>query len=356
MPFLSPMFAMLAWALLALPAGGLVLRNSSQSKGQHQEKESAQARDKRLHSCLAGKRIVLIGPSTSKMDYLTLAFFAEYGRWPSEEQIFFGAGEWGPNVLNEGGISHAPMPASVTTPVHKPGCIPGGHGETYMRYTNYVLNGHEACDCYEFGTWVGPVDMYNSTENRIYINGDTMISYFQWFGDVVPPRGTFDVSSLLATPAKPPASIPCPIGQFPGQWSWAKTVKDFLLGVVKQSRPTHLVLSASFWPINPANTQMWAEIADAGVQAVMDTKGQVIWRTTPQRTDFPANAYNSPRVDMTNFVNKGWKLFPAQHIVQQFQGFQHPSSVFYDFAHLRPGSQCFLSQSFLQTHVCPGMI
>ena len=42
----------------------------------------------------------------------------------------------------------------------------------YTRYTNYLFNGHEACDCFEFGGWAGPVDVNNATENRIYLNGD----------------------------------------------------------------------------------------------------------------------------------------------------------------------------------------
>ena len=51
------------------------------------------------------------------------------------------------------------------TPVEWP-CI------LHTRYTNYLFNGHEACDCFEFGGWAGPVDVNNATENRIYLNGD----------------------------------------------------------------------------------------------------------------------------------------------------------------------------------------
>merc|ERR1719463_993893 len=177
------------------------------------------------------------------MDYLTLAFFAEYGRWPSEDYVFFGAGgECNLNPLNEEGIkaSWHTLPPSVISPMLKSGCIPGGADEAAFRYTNYMLNGHEACDCYEFGKWSGPHDMYNSTENRIYLNGDTMISYFQWFGDVVPPRGTFDPAPLLKQPASPPSDLQCPVGQFPGKWSWARTVPDLLRNVVRTAKPTHL--------------------------------------------------------------------------------------------------------------------
>jgi len=355
MPFFGPKFSVLvALACLALRAGGLVLRNSTQSTAA--EQESSSLRDKKLHACLANKRIVFIGPSTSKSDYLALAFFAEYGFWPSEEQVAFGLPgqtQWGVNPLHEGVIPTSPLPLSVTQPIVKPGCQASGEEETLMRYTNSMFNGHEACDCYKWGKWKGAYDMYNATENRIYNNGNTMISYFQWFGDIVAPRGTFDISPLLGFPAKP-AVQQCSAGQFPGKWAWQMPVKNFLLDVVRHAQPTHIVLSTSFWPTTPGNKQFWDEIADAGVKAVMDTGGQVIWRTTPQRTG--PHSHVSPRVDMTYFGQKGWKLFPAQQIITGFKGWQNDDAIFYDFAHLRPAPQCFLMQTFLKTHVCPGMI
>jgi len=289
------------------------------------------------------------------MDYLTLAFFAEYGWWPSQEQVFYGLppnGQMGVNPLNEAGIPAA-LPPQVTTTVDKPGCVSGPmsrEAEFVFRYTNSLFNGHEVCDCYEFGSFQGPHDVNNSTENRIYIKGNTTISYFQWFGDIVAPRGTFDVSPLLRIPAKTHAQQ-CPVGQFPGNWAWNMPVKEFLRNVIRHARPTHLVLSTSFWPITPGNTQMWNEIADAGVQAVMDSGGQVMWKTTPQRTDHAP--YKSPRVDMAPFLNNGWKLFPAQQIVNDYQGHAASDAIFYDFTHLRPAPQCFLAQNFLETHVCP---
>lgn len=242
-------------------------------------------------------------------------------------------------------------------PIAKPGCqasVPP-NWEISFRYSNALFNGHEACDCYEFGTWTTPADIYNSTENRVYINGDTMISYFQYFGDVVPPRGTFDISPLLKQPPEVPAQQ-CPVGQFPGTWSWAKTLPDFLRTTVKQSNPTHVILSTSFWPIQPTNTAFWNEVAAAGAEAVSNSKGQLIFKSTPQRVhEAMPYRYPSPRLDMTPFGNSGWKLFPAGQLVQAYQGTWPNDAVFYDFAHLRPRSECHLMQAFLGTHVCPGV-
>lgn len=339
-------------------AGGAEEVLKKAKEGAKVEQESNKAKNAKLATCLANKRIVFIGPSTSKADYLTLAYFAEYGVWPTQDVISFGQGEWGPNPMNEASVSMSgfPLPPAVTMPVVKPGCqmpLPAGC-ETYYRYTNNLFNGHEACDCYDFGVWSSPADLYNSTENRVYINGNTMISYFQYFGDVVPPRGTFDISPLLAQPPQPIAQT-CPVGQFPGKWAWSQTLPDFLRHVIRHSKPTHVVLSSSFWPITPTNKVFWDDVAAAGAESVMDSQGQVIWKTTPQRThESTPYKYASPRIDMTTFAQKGWQVFPAGQIVEQLQGPWPNDAVFYDFAHLRPQPQCHVIQTFLASHVCPG--
>merc|ERR1719238_1848228 len=75
-------------------------------KGAKVELENAKS-NAPLSKCLDKKRIVFIGPSTSRADYLTLAYFAEYGRWPTEDVLQYGPapGVWGPTFLNEAMIS-----------------------------------------------------------------------------------------------------------------------------------------------------------------------------------------------------------------------------------------------------------
>lgn len=341
-------------------AGAEHIRDHAQTGAKTDHRSAAEkARDKAMHTCLEGKRIVFVGPSTAKFDYWTLAYFAEYGIWPAQDQVVYGAGAWGPNYLNEMAVTHGgiPLPPQVTTPQWKAGCqapVPGTC-ETAFRYSNHVLNGHETCDCYEFGSWSTASDIYNSTENRVWTNGNKMVAYFQYMGDIVPPRGTFDITPLLAQPPAPVQQT-CPVGQFPGTWSWAKTLPDFLRNVVRHSNPTHVVVSSAFWPITPTNTAFWADVAAAGAESVMDSKGQVIWKTTPQRIhESLPHRYTSPRVDMTPFAAKGWQVFPAGQIIETFQGAWPNDAVFLDFAHLRPHSQCHMMQAFLATHVCPGV-
>jgi len=318
---------------------------------------------KKLHACLQGKRIVFIGPSTSKFDYLSTAFFAEYGRWPSDAQVQNMQGLYGPNLLNEQEVG-----AWVTKQVALGLILPPGPGctqseptwEEYYKYSNALLNGKETCDCYRYGMWKGPIDGYNTTENRVYHNGNTMLAYFNWMGDVVQPRGTFDI---LPTLRSPPAPVypQCPIGQFPGGWSWGMTMENFLSLVVRTARPTHVVLSTAFWPLNNlANTAYWEGIAKAGVTSVSDTGGKIIWRNTPQRTDgVPPHHYATPRLQpqiVQSMTNQGWQFFDAAATINAFKGVAPWESVFYDNAHLQPAAQCHLAGTFLKEYVCPELM
>lgn len=337
-------------------SSGLVSQDSSHSQALSARDAATANADRRDHQCLAGKRIVFIGPSTSKFDYLALAYFAEYGRWPMEDQVLIAGGATGPNPLYEWNVRNAlqagaPLPPEVTVPHHTAGCNGGAGTESFLRYTNHILNAHEVCDCHQNGDWKGVGDLYNATENRVYLNGGSMVSYFQWFGDTVAPRGTVDMSPVLK-PTPQAVHLQCPVGQFPGKWAWNFDIVSFLNNVVRHAAPTHLIISAAFWPTQPTDTARWEALAQAGAAAVAPSGGQVFWRTTPQRTEH-ATTDPSSSVDTTPFTNHGWKIFPAREIVAQFQGARLSDEIFYDFTHLRPAAASFLGQAFLQQNVCP---
>lgn len=301
-------------------------------------------------------RIVFIGPSTSKFDYLALAYFAEYGSWPVEDKVPIGNGESGPNPMYEWNVREVqkaggPLPPAVQINRTVPGCIGGGGTETFMRYTNHILHGHEVCDCHQNGNWKGPGDYYNSTENRVYVNNGLVLSYFQWFGDTVSPRGTADISQALGGQPQT-MHLQCPVGQFPGSWAWTQALSSFLTNVIQYANPTHLVISAAFWPSPPSASTFWDDLAQAGTTAVQRSKGAVFWRTTPQRMDKtlidPASSVNTQR-----FLDKGWHIFPAQQIVANLQGSSKDSDIYYDYTHLKPVPATNLVQNWLQQNVCP---
>merc|ERR1719162_1892641 len=63
---------------------------SRKQSSKHASEKSNNEDGEDLRPCLDDKRIVFIGPSTSRSDYLALAFFAEYGRWPDTDVISYG--------------------------------------------------------------------------------------------------------------------------------------------------------------------------------------------------------------------------------------------------------------------------
>lgn len=314
-------------------------------------------------SCLDGKRIVFVGPSTSKLDYLALTFFAEYGRWPDSETVEFGQpGKWkgtGPNPLYGPNLEYG-MQILGQEPSKPVWPCRSGTAEKSLWYSNRILNGHEVCDCYKEGGWKGPVDVNNQTENRVYDNGKSMIAYFQWFGDVVQPRGTFSFWPLQQSP-RAPVQQQCPAGQFKGSWEWSMTLPQFISSTVSVFQPTHLIIDAAYWPIQPQDTAFWNSVADAGLSAVLNTHGKVLWRTAPTRMDYPI-AEHSREVDTNSFIAKGWKLYDASGIVKEYRntkakaddkGSRKDTDVFFDTTHLAPKAQSFLMKNFLNRYVCP---
>lgn len=332
-------------------------------KGMVNGKASTEAELKQAHSCLSGKRIVFVGPSTSKSDYMALAYFAEYGRWPDQDQVMYGPLHMpaaGPNPLygplleyglNVGG--HHPRPVSVN-PCNV------GTAESYLHYSNAIFNGHELCDCYKNDP-TGKfhiADLYNQTENRIYVNEDasTMVAYFQWFGDTVNPRGSVNFSPLtyLPTHLNPTKAIhqTCPVGQFKGTWDWYMPVQHFINNFVRNLKPTHLIIDAAYWPTQTHNAQFWDELSSAGANAVMESQGQVMWRTVPLRKDYPI-AEPAGAVNLAPFHAKGWKIYDAAGIVTNYRANAADDDIYFDTVHLKPHTESHLMASFLGNHVCP---
>jgi hypothetical protein len=339
-----------AWGLLPL-ASGLTVRKPAE--GPLDVTARFSALDTELHSCLAGKRIVFIGPSTSKSDYLALAFFAEYGRWPDQDTVWFGqSGAYsgsGPNPLYSPNLEYGMKMEGLEMPLPS-GLCRVGSSAPFLWYSNQIFNGHEICDCYKTGVWEGPKDVNNQTENRIYRNGDTMIAYFQWFGDVVPPRGTFSFSPLQQEPPALPSQM-CPVGQFKGTWDWHMPLQTFISDAVSHFQPTHLIVDAAYWPIDSKDTTFWEGVSTAGVSAVLSSHGKVLWRTAPKRSDIRITEHSGD-VDKSIFTNKGWQMYDAYDSVRHFQGEQDDDAVFFDNTHLKPQAQCHLIKDFLKTHVC----
>merc|ERR1719240_1279528 len=106
-------------------------------------------------------------------------------------------------------------------------------------------------------------------ENRMYMNTATGLGYFQWHGETRNPMGTVNVQAYSASSAHMNSQhVPCPVGQFPGSFAWNIQITQFIANVVRDMRPTHLIVSAGNWDVSHMN---WQALAEAGASAVHDT-------------------------------------------------------------------------------------
>eukprot|EP00928_Gymnodinium_smaydae_P053250 TRINITY_DN37289_c0_g1_i1.p1 TRINITY_DN37289_c0_g1~~TRINITY_DN37289_c0_g1_i1.p1 ORF type:complete len:362 (+),score=25.39 TRINITY_DN37289_c0_g1_i1:50-1135(+) len=302
-----------------------------------------------LRQCLANKRVVFVGTSTLRYEYLTLAYFAEYGTWPSDmKNVQFGwpAHRVGPTPLNEMEVlwsTHLPYEAVSPRPAAM-GCKRDDlKWESFYRYTNLLFNGHEVCDCYRYGNHYA-----NTTENRMYTSaaGDVKIAYFQWWGQASVPRGMCPVQAFTAPGTTAPT---CPAGEG-SNFAWQSPVADFVSNIVTQMAPTHLVMNADWWPVDQLPVTFWTQLAAAGVHAVSASGGRAFFKQSPAKLGVGARQPNY--IDMTPFTTAGWQMYNAAQIVGEIQTTWTNEAVFFDDMHLTPAANVHLLHRFVQNYLC----
>ena len=318
-----------------------------------------------LARCLKGKRIIIMGDSTARFEYLTLAFIAHFGMAPSEAL---------PECHKIWGNVNA---SQVRLPPKAEGCMFGNRyvgKSAFYTFTNELFGGHELCDCYQPQGGLGfEVRLYTPpTEAPAGSEADAgYISYVQWLGSARKPAATFDParavherqragrapsSSGAPAPAPTdwlgPAAPPCPVGQKAAEKAASSAFEmpadAFLRTVVKRMRPTHLIVQCSIWP-HRFNHSFWSSLAAAGVEAVHDHGGRVLWQQTlrgyqpactEQRSRELGWACSPEDVDPTPFVRAGWGIHNVSAIVEPFRRplTRDDSDVFADRfgVHLKP--------------------
>lgn len=285
-----------------------------------------------LARCLKRKRIVIMGDSTARFEYLTLAFIAHFGMAPSEA-IPACHKIWG-------GVNAS----QVRLPEKAPDCLFGNRyvgKSAFFTFTNELFGGAELCDCYQPQGHLG-YELRLYTPPREAPAGAEAeevgyISYVQWLGSSRKPAATFDPARAVhetqraanSSDTKPapadwlgPAAPPCPVGQHrPGSTAFEMPADTFLRTVVKRMRPTHLIVQCSIWP-HRFNDSFWQSLAAAGLEAVHDHGGQVLWQQTLRGykqacTEGWTCSYDD--VDPAPFIRAGWGIHNVSAIVEPFR-------------------------------------
>lgn len=261
-----------------------------------------------INQCLLTKSVVLLGASQLRYEYLDLAYYLEYGKWPSTPSVSTSSGS-GPALI-EDDIFQAVKSGSLKTVAEpaKGQCQNKQEWEPFYLYTNSVLNKHEACDCFR--------DSHdhnsNTVENRAYrAPGKASLTYLQWHGPVHKPQGFVDIDALLTSTLP---TVPCPPGQAPqGKLAFNMEVVDLLKHIVNQKKPTHVILDQGRW------TDSSFDINRVVAQVPSTQEVQFYWKTTP-RAKTVKQQLPSDKVDKAILAKNGWKLIDAAALISNLEG------------------------------------
>ena len=297
-----------------------------------------------LARCLLQRRVVLIGDSTVRFEYLTLAFLAHFGVLPTEVINAQEASLPSSCVHLYGSVQEGDL--ALPPKVADSGCLYGPRSlgrNTYLHFTNALLShkdppAHEICDCYCPEGGIG-------VENRLYLpeHDDGYVALITWQGTTRKPHGSFDPSRafhehrcaglgasnltsshhcMRSEGWQGPGAPPCPVGQMqPGDadTAWDFQVSELLRTVVKRMRPTHLVVQVGWWP-HEYGAKFWSELAAAGIEAVRDHGGRAMFRTTARpkancgKRGWELCSAKDP--DVTPFVRAGWSIHNTSRILE----------------------------------------
>lgn len=239
--------------------------------------------------CLAGKRLVFIGDSVTRYQYLTLLHFLDRGRWPAP----LGGDPGEPSVANE-----REWPS----------------WNDFLRGSNALFGGRELCDCYreEYDPLKGQIKPPEEEkhENRFYTTPDGIfVSHLTYTTFPNKLHGHFGF------PPYPQGRQPCAPATCNSPEDWAHHLAEGLAGPVKDMRPTHLVLNSGLWGTSN-KFEGWPAIAAAGRAAVAAQGGRAIWKTTTgSKGKFPTQpGHDAMAIEHTQAA--GWDLLDAFNITR----------------------------------------
>ncbi|KAI7840403.1 hypothetical protein COHA_005834 [Chlorella ohadii] len=242
--------------------------------------------------CLASKRLVFVGDSITRYQYLTLLHFLDRGEWPHPT----GNQPGQPSVANE----------------HE-----WASWNAFLRGTSRLFGGRELCDCYRedlfeyfdprfrrFVTWKPPED--EKFENRHYRSGNISVSHFTFTTEPNTVHGHFGF------PPYENGRKPCKPAACRAAADWSYRLVDALRKPVAAMQPTHLVLNSGLWgSSNAFGNKTWQNIARAGRTAVAAQQGRAIWRTTTASLGKNAAGRDHDKLALAHTTAAGWGVLDA---------------------------------------------
>ena len=334
--------------------------------------------DRDLRACLRGKRIVWLGDSTCRFEYLTVAVFAEWGVLPDSDcprLVPPCAADSLVGIYDRSTLPRVPSSPSSSFPrpprgVHDDGCASAGGSSSWNHFFQYSsrLLRNETCDC-----WRAKAGYTDMVENRIYRGGDAgpaLLAYFGWYGDQSSPQGHGDPTQLAHSQFCSPGR------RGPRHARWQMPADMLLRCVLRHLRPTHLVVGTGPWSVARFPPAFWRSLALAGALAVQRSAGRAYWRVTPrwpgmsaaERAAFIASRERYIRTtldepDTSPLRQAGWRVHDAQAAVRDFEAAhgsrgrnasEEPTwhAFLDDRVHASPLANAAIVRRFLRDEVC----
>jgi hypothetical protein len=205
--------------------------------------------------------LLIVGNSTARYSYLSLAYFLRWGRW-------FDPGLEKSNLVNE---------VSFDNPFHE-----STFDEFYFQ-TNIMLQPYELCDCHK--SHKHPDMRKYIIENRYFHDPEhnNTVTFIQSFGDEAPTRGRLKVEDLYTSRWKwstkekglldPTWSIP--------EWSY-DTWDEFITEYVGKMnpKPENIAFTAGRFNNSFGPDDNGKESADKIALALQQEKIRGFWKTT----------------------------------------------------------------------------
>jgi len=209
-----------------------------------------------MRRIMRGKRLVMMGDSLTRYQYLNLVYLLEHGKWPEPDS----------GMCNE--RAFRPWP-------------------NFYKSTNALLRGREICDCYRKSCCSG----FSVFENRRYHNPElnTTVWMVHWYGDVAFPHG--HVRIMDPHPGnydEDDGRLPCmPNNCSSTDDAWMLSPAQFLEQFVTNHRPDAFVFNSGHHTLYDAQSMSTSSVPKELHQTLLrmrreqpDLPTRLVWKTT----------------------------------------------------------------------------
>jgi hypothetical protein len=248
--------------------------------------EQLQSETHKLWDSMKNRRLMFIGDSITRYQYIALTHFLTTQTWSSEESLVnvrFYEADW----------------------------------TEFYQATTKLNQGMELCECFRPP---GP-SAASITENRKYVNSklNTTVWYFKWFGDKSLPHGHFSILEDI----QPLDCMPSDCRFDATNHSWiAKSASEFILQFAKAHKPDHVIM----------NTGLHAPLDGKNEMSLLEG---MFWRShyqqfhkLPTKFIFKSTTPLFHAIELID--NRGLDLLAYQYAANGLWEYWDISSVIYD--------------------------